>query len=684
MIRPRANKRGVVAVALGVLLACNCFGLVLYEFVLYRASFHSDAAVKSIYAAHVVATGSLFPRDWAYANGDVMVFFGHLFIIPLLAFFPNGFALHAVSGTAMAALLLLTTWWLLALLGVARSVRLLGLALFASGISSYFAENWYGQVSYGPVTILLFLHLGLALLAAVRAARHAASGLLGIGLAALALVSFASNPLRALVTYTLPMAVFSLSIGMRGKWLDTRRWLAWARGMRSAALFYAAGAIVGIGAHALILGRAVSIAAGGKQAIGPIETVGAHASLLLRSILFLFGIDSGAGHSVAGPMGLVLLLHVALLVAIVVAVASLQRQPADRNAGAVATAAAASLLVAAFLYLFTNLAEDVSSSRYFVPAFSLGLVALLLAVDRHRGRAGAWTFAAAATIAGIALSSYPLTLALAYRSTRAAGDTLAFARNPSDPLVAFLERNDLHDGYASYWHAHVNTVLSSGRLRIRPVIYAGLPRGMYQLSAPSWYGPSAAHGPKFFLLTRSELSKVDLEALQRIAGPPQRTLEFGDYVVLVYAQLPDPWLGWDPGVQAPAELHFDRHTPHAIGRYVEAAASAGWLEAPAGSSGALVFGPYIALARGRYVAEFEVRSCGGSHATATLDVSSSAGAPRVFGTAKVIAPDGWSFVPLGFELASSIDGIELRVIASGDGCLAARSVRLRRGGDDTG
>jgi hypothetical protein len=681
MTSPAGGRRGVVDVALIVLLACNCVGLVVYQFVLYRAAFHSDAAVKNVFAAHVVATGSLVPRDWAYVNGDVMVFFGHLFIVPLLAFFPNGFALHAVSGAIMAALLLVAAWWLLGLLGVTRPVRLLGVALFASGVSSYLAENWYGQVSYGPVTILLFLHLGLALQAAGAAQRRPAAG---VALAALALVAFTSNPLRAAVTYVLPAGVLLLSIGVAGSWLDAARWSAWARRVRPALLSYAPGAALGIAAHVLILGRAVSIAAGGKQTIVGIDSLGARASLALRSMLFLFGIESGAGRSVAGPAGVALLLHVALLVALVVAVVSLQRPSSDARARGVATAAGATVLVTGFLYAFTDLAENVSSSRYFVPAVSLGLIVLLVAIDRYRGRAGAWTFVAAATVAGVAATSYPVTWALAYRNARAAGDVEALWRSPSDGLVAFLEKNGLHDGYASYWHAHVNTVLSSGRVRVRPVIYAGLPRAMFQLSAPSWYGPSANTGPRFFLFTREESRSVDLGALRRAAGEPQRTLEFGNYLILAYPRLPDPWVGWDPTVQAPATLQFSRTTAHVIGRYVESPGQPGWLEAAHGEAGALVFGPYVALMRGRYVAEFEVRSCDESRASATLDVSRGGPAPRVFGSARVTAPDAWSLVPVAFDLADNADGVELRVIASGDGCLAARGVRLRRASDGTG
>ena len=41
--------------------------------------------------------------------------------------------------------------------------------------------------------------------------------------------------------------------------------------------------------------------------------------------------------------------------------------------------------------------------------------------------------------------------------------------NPNEGLISYLEENDLHYGYASFWNASVNTVLSNGEVEILPL-----------------------------------------------------------------------------------------------------------------------------------------------------------------------------------------------------------------------
>ena len=82
--------------------------------------------------------------------------------------------------------------------------------------------------------------------------------------------------------------------------------------------------------------------------------------------------------------------------------------------------------------------------------------------------------------------------------------------DPSKELISFLEENDLHYGYASFWNASVNTVLSGGEVEILPLWdYAanGSQRQAYNpsdyrswLNNENWYDPATHPGKSFMLL----------------------------------------------------------------------------------------------------------------------------------------------------------------------------------------
>ena len=212
-IEARFEKR-LLNAALNLLLAFNIASLVVYNFLTYRLEFHSDAAVKNLFAEEVVRQGSLFPADWAYVNGEMFVFFGHLPIIPLLLVSENGFVLHAISGTILGASCCSTVWWFTGVLHSSRTVRLLGVCLFAGGVSPMMAEALFGQAAYGPATILLLLQLGLL----IRLHQHAQRNdtlsyrwsLLWLCIASF--VSFLSSPMRALMTFTFPLAIAAVCL----------------------------------------------------------------------------------------------------------------------------------------------------------------------------------------------------------------------------------------------------------------------------------------------------------------------------------------------------------------------------------------------------------------------------------------------------------------------------------------
>lgn len=139
--------------------------------------------------------------------------------------------------------------------------------------------------------------------------------------------------------------------------------------------------------------------------------------------------------------------------------------------------------------------------------------------------------------------------------------------NPNEELISFLEENDLHYGYASFWNASVNTVLSSGEVQVLPLWDYSAEDGYRKPYNPSdyrswlnnleWYDPSTHPGKSFVLLKNN--AEKDAEAQAEWIGkhgdnpdnpwvdqtPPEdiipelyslnpEKLTCGDYTILVF------------------------------------------------------------------------------------------------------------------------------------------------------
>src|SRR5471032_1033963 len=195
---------------LPVFICINLLLLLVYLTLTYQLTFHSDSAVKNLLAQEIVETGHYFPRDWNYANGDLWLLYTQTWIVPLLHFFPNGYALHAASDVVTAALTLAAVWLVGGLLGQSRLARLLAVLLISSGMSPIMAEHMFGQAAYGS----MFYMAGFLLYSywALHQAEGALRWLWGGAVAALIALVFWSNPQRGLMFYGLPLALAALTV----------------------------------------------------------------------------------------------------------------------------------------------------------------------------------------------------------------------------------------------------------------------------------------------------------------------------------------------------------------------------------------------------------------------------------------------------------------------------------------
>lgn len=207
----------------------------------YRFAFDSDDAIRSVLARLAMDEGTLLPRHWIYANGDLWIISAYIFSVILYPWLGMGYPANVLASW-LAWIFLSFTVFGTCLLIAPRQWRaaLLAAVLTCAGISIVNFEYVIGQGSYS-----MYVALGLCLFGlAVRPPTISTRGIAICGLAfiAAALVCL-SNSLRGNGIVVLPL--------LAGWFIGTLAWpkADWAQRLRRLhdPLIYsiAAGAITG-------------------------------------------------------------------------------------------------------------------------------------------------------------------------------------------------------------------------------------------------------------------------------------------------------------------------------------------------------------------------------------------------------------------------------------------------------
>lgn len=647
-----------------LLLALNLVLLGIYLFSSYKGYFHSDSAVKSLLAQDMHETSSFFPPGWNYVNKDLMVIFGQLGIWPLLFFAANTYTLYAISSVFVATCILASVWWFTGLLDGRSWQRVLSLAVLAGGMSATVAEDIFGQGSYGVV--LMFT----CLLAVMAWKSMSASGRprmiwWGLFFLLLSLVSW-SNPQRSAASYVLPLFC-GLALHV------------WGPGWRSrvpASLQVAALTILGLGTGSVLsvvtLARVNSVAGAGAAKWLSFDGMVDNAAGTLQGMIGLLGGMPVANGDVLSAGGVYDALRLVVALVMIVLIGRKMVALCTSTSGRarfVGGLVAALALCFIFLQVTTtvpDMSDPIRSARYLDPAVVIGVMIVLSSIS------GAKTRVSGLLVVALALSLVTNSM------VRASPDSLIYSGRTNikrDALVAELRSMGLHYGYATYWNAGALTVLSGGDVKVRQVtIYGGLPIPMRHLSSDRWYEPEAWKGEVFLLLEDKDLAALDWGALTRYAGQPTRERKIDDKTVVVFAENLSARLpNWSGLLREPFRMFAGADGAHQVGRWNPAARA---LQAAAGETGYLQFGPYRPLSRGRYRVTFEVVGVSerADQVVGRVDVVASNGS-KVFGTLD-IRGDGTERHSFDFDVDETVSDLELRVWATGGGKVTYNAVTL--------
>lgn len=528
------------------LFVIACFMLVFYVFATYRVLMHSDAAMKLMLGEQMAQQFALLPRDWNYVN-DIWILFPSLIAAPLLWIFEPSMLLHSVVDAIAAGCVLAAAWVAADAIGIRGALRWLPPTLLACGLSGQFAEVSFGQSAYSSTLFTLLMLCAAAARAMQSSAQTSVRHTPGTRwIAILLFVSVASGP-RGLASFSAPFLLACVGTALTCG-TDTL-------GRASALRLLPVGLLTTFvgGITFLFLSHHLPYHMGAlSQGFATRAQIFDHLQLVVSNWFDLFDAlpPSGGRFNVvlAGIAAVRMAIAAGLFLiplALLLRVSRLQSRPLIFLVWLHAAIVVSTL----YLFVFTGVMVDEvrGAPRYLIPILpSALLICTLWLQDRSENlrfnapRAG-WLI----SVAMLCLSPLHL-IAPAFADWH--HPTAGWNTNQRAALVEILQKAGLHRGFAEYWDASVVSVLSSGNVRIAPVLIGGgLPTPMRHLSSERWYRQNWAEGPTFFVIGQKFRDLTNRSALDLLLGAPSQTLRTGEFEILVYPFNIGTRLGFDQG-----------------------------------------------------------------------------------------------------------------------------------------
>lgn len=524
----RSRRNSAFSLLLWLVLACTVIVVSSILFDEYRAIFHSDGAIKSVLAQMAWDEGRFVPRQWVYANGDLMFVGPQFFAILLQPLTGINYESNATADWLVYLCLIAAVY------GTCRSLdhahpraAIASAAVIAGGLSYPNFEFVIGQGTYGGFAALALVLFALA----AREADGTRSRLPAlVGALIVSGIVCSPNPTRAWVTILLPAVVGWVASNL---FRPAPTWRARFARLHSP-LIYAVvfGALAGTAIYRwVLLPSMLNIDAAARLALASPMLVLEHLRALPAAWFEYFRI-AGAW-STLSP-GLRVIQSLAWMVAVIAVAAP---------AWVVATPARHGPRLHAFAWIV-------------IAAYATSLGALVLSSELFTGaieiRYATFAICGSLCVAGLlfdgfgdarpqvsrymlfALAVGGLTVSLAWRAIHPldfrSGDA-TFAER--EALIEKLETAGVGATLSNYWQSHVTTVLSEGRVVGYPAVFNT------QMSAFVHHMPRAAINTssarrQAVVLTRGEAAAGTWNAVEYELGAPSQKLDTGAFQAWIY------------------------------------------------------------------------------------------------------------------------------------------------------
>lgn len=539
-----------------------------------KPDFSSDDAVLSMQAESMWEQGTLFPKGWIYNNGDTLMPSGTLIVAPLLAWFPNNYELHAVVGIFAIALLFFSVIRFLIAVAVPRPLIWVAVAVVASGLSRASAIMLYLQTTYVWWPAGFFL--GAATILHHRRANGFAKPIVGCNWIAIATIVFLmgfANPSRALLMLVIPLYAFDRALvnAQNLPPLDLGARIRSFSGATDKFVLFGIVAPFGFAAFLYVMLLRVGVLQSMDNASNlrwdGWAGVVAHSRIFVDGwIGYLGGISEpnlwwARSEVILQPARVAFVVWLSWVGVAEVSRISRNDEPA-RSALTIALIAAFSPVF--FMYLiFSPLAQDYSTTRYFTLVICILIVLATIRLARSTGWRRMVLNWACLPLCILLLMVSAVRFVPAF--SRPGGSLLATGTSMQMRLAKMLADEGLHWGYATWWNAGATTVLSGGGSRVNPIVLDNGRLSPYPVMRQSkWYSPSAWNGETFLALSHGEASIPHLETIEAVLGKPSRMVNGTEYLILVYGNNIGSAIGCDRGDQMNRKIESGPAPAHIV------------------------------------------------------------------------------------------------------------------------
>lgn len=496
-----------------------CYLLFRYLAFESKQNFTSDDAVLNMLAREMHQHGSVFPSNWVTANGDLMLPSGTLIVAPLLHFFPNSFEMHAVVSVVLTIIFLFSLHW--ALKAYSPESYYLPMVLFASGISFKYTQMVFLQTTYFWWVCAFFLTIAVF---ANHRFEHPRSSSLIFTVFVSAAVSL-SNPGRAMLMYVMPIMAF----------LVAYHWPA--RGATFAPMAWRLGAVgfgcllASVGYYSIFkLGLSSTVNHAAEIRPTSIDKIHENLVIFLNGWMDYLGVDYSAfGGTPLTGFYLAICASLVVLFSVAAIVWWLGTTSADEHKfdfyRAMGFAFFSSFIPVFILYIFfIPLAVNAWTIRYFTTPLSILFFVSAVCIGNLISARRSYSM----TVVVMLLISICWTSYIRYKIQASA----FAAENNIIRIARELQELNISKGYATYWNASSTTVLTSEKVKIRPLELASNAFRPYPVMVSrEWYVQEA--GSSFLLLTDGEATDYKI-LIENQFGKAAHIVTSNGYRILVY------------------------------------------------------------------------------------------------------------------------------------------------------
>jgi hypothetical protein len=259
---------------------------------------------------------------------------------------------------------------------------------------------------------------------------------------------------------------------------------------------------------------------------------------MVKGLLFLSGALPDTTRNAISVYGIITAYRLAVLLLLLfmpfmlISYSAMRR---DCTGGIIGIYTCISVLTTVYFCLFSTVAVNENTSRYFITPLLFCVVSAVIYYDRPQQVKFKWI---------LAILFIPIVLDVSFNELLKPGFAAENGKvhwlkprqeNQFDPLIRELQNRGLTYGYATYWNANVITVLSNGNPAIRPVYFKnnGEIVPFRHLSDKKWYSDTAYTGRTILVLSNEQRGVMHGKSCAAL-GSLMVQFNVGQFTVLVY------------------------------------------------------------------------------------------------------------------------------------------------------